>query len=109
PGPAAGVEIDLGLEVLVAPDEGAMTAVGVEPQCRRPIGVGVAGVAGQHRLVEGEAGGGLDAVADQQPPARGLGGAPRNDRVHPGTPWESCTSDQASPSSPVQVSEQQYS
>ena len=95
PGAAAGVEVDLGLEVLVPADEGAVAPVGVEPQRRWPARIGVAGVAGQHRLVEGEAGGGLDAVVGQQPPLL----------VH----GDTCTSDQASPSSPVQVREQQYS
>src|SRR5260370_1074139 len=73
PGAAAGVEVHLGFEVLVTTDEGAVAAVGVEPQCRLGRRVGVPGVARQHRLVESQPGGGLDTVVGQQSPARGFG------------------------------------
>ena len=98
----AGVEVDLGVEVLVAADEGAVAPVGVEPQRRRPGRVAVAGVAGQHAPRRGRG---------RRRPRRRRGSAaatPCHAVAHP-VRVTSGEVDQASPSSPAQVSEQQYS
>ena len=66
-GAAAGGQVDLGGQVLVPADEGAVTAIAVKPQRRWAVGFAPC-VPAHQCLVQRESLGGSGAVIGQQPP-----------------------------------------
>ena len=94
PGPAAGGHVDLGLQVLIAADEGAVVPIAVQAQGGRAVRF-APGVPAHQRFVERESLGRTDAVVGQQPPGS----------VHGAT----CTVASSPSAIPLQASEQQDS
>ena len=63
-GTAAGGQVDLGLQVLVPADQGAVIAIAVEPQCRRAVRFALC-VPAHQRFVQRESLGRPGAVVGQ--------------------------------------------